>query len=314
MNKKETGNQILQEAKVLAEMMKSQMKDKVLESLAPQVKSLIDTHLEEAEDSYSDEDESLDETIDLNALLQEAEMEGSSEDETEDSQEDASQDGEGMEGDEDEEGGEHEDSLGQSNEKLSDMTASEFLNMFKQALGDLLGDEASTQDSTELPTDGGMEGGLDEEDDEMLEAILNEIKSKDSKGEDKEKETLMKENKQLREALAIYKQAIKESQLGQAQTKFLNKLMLEGKVDKTNVLKVSQKFEEMSSVDEMERAYKLLSESVSPKTPVQTKRPITQIKESLKNTNPAPTTQVLKEGMNGSKDSDFKARILKNLK
>lgn len=312
MNKKETGQQILQDAKALAEMMKSQMKDKVLESLAPQVKSLIDTHLEEAEDSYSDEGESLDETIDLNALLQEAEMEDGSEDEAEDSQEDASQDGEGMEGDD--QGGETEDSLGQGDEKISDMTKGDLLGIIKQALGDLLGDEASTQDSTELPVDGGMEGGLDEEDDEMLEAILNEIKSKDSKGEDKEKEALMKENKQLREALAIYKQTIKESQLGQAQTKFLNKLMLEGKVDKTNVLKVSQKFEEMESVDEMERAYKLISESVLPKTPVQTKRPITQIKESLKNTNPAPTTQVLKEGMNGSKDSDFKARILKNLK
>ena len=308
MNKKETASKILQEAKINADIVKAKQLEMVMENLAPQVKSLIDAKLEEAESTYEDQDENLDETIDLNAFLQEAEMEdGESEDD---------ESGEGQEGEDDEsgEGQEGDDmQMGGDDKKISDMTKDEFSEFFKQIVQSELGDEAPTQDQTELTPDMTGDGELDEDSD-LLEVVLNEIKRKDS--EDSEKEKLMKENKALREAVEIYKQTLNESRLGQAHVTCLNKLIMEGKVDKTNVLKISKQFDEMTSVEEIERAYGILSESLSNKKIVQPKRPVTQITESLKNSNPAPTQKtVLKEGV-GDSDAplDFKERILKNLR
>jgi len=298
MLKKETASDIILEAKAIRKQIEKQLKENVQEQFAPSIKAMVDAKLQEtAEAGYGedDEDENMEEAFDINSLLEtsdedasEAPVEASDElndEPTEETGEDVS---------------------------IANMTKEDLIAVFKDVIEDYLGDKAGTEDSTELPDMGSEDDGeLDEEDNLTLESILSELSESDDKDKD-DVEKLKQENLQLQEAIKILKQSINESSLGNAHLKFVSKLSREGNLAQEQIVKISESFDKMKSVSEMERAYNLLKESFVAKKVTKTANNKQAIKEGiLKNTFGQPAQ---KSKLNESAGVDqFQAKINKIL-
>lgn len=303
MSKKDEKFDVIVDAKNISNMMRKQLEESVKESFAPTFKAIVDAKLQEAEDNYDDNEEDDDETMQeiFDFGLNEEEEEGSEEESPE------HEAGETPE----EEAGEHESG---EDTPISQLTKGDLQAMITDVVSSLLGDEAGTQDDSEMPdlgSEDGSEDGLDE--DAMLETILQEIgvQTPSTQAPNAELTALRHENAQLKEAIKVLKQSLNESLITFAHSKYVNKLAVEKQLSKEQIIKISESFDSMKSVDEIKRAYTLLSESyskkVEPKKSTSTK---TAIKEGIfKNTNPAPKT-IIKES---TAIDPFKQQINKNL-
>lgn len=304
MSKKDEKLDVILEAKNIQTMMRKKFEDSLTEQLAPTIKSMVDAKLQEAEDSYDDtedEDESMQEIFDFG--LNEEESEEETEDETSETEE----------APETEMGGEESG----DDTPISQLTKADLQAMITDVVSSLLGDEAGTEDSSEMPDMGGdsSEDGLDE--DAMLETILQEIgiQTPTAETSNAELQSLKQENAQLKEAIKILKQSLNESLLTATHIKYLNKLTSEVKLPQEQVIKISESFDSMKSVEEITRAYSLLAESYKNKKEKVEPKKInskTAIKEGIfRNTNPAPKTQsILKES---NQMDSFALKIKKNL-
>jgi hypothetical protein len=306
MSKKDEKLDVILEAKNIQTMMRKKFEDSLTEQLAPTIKSMVDAKLQEAEDSYDDtedEDESMQEIFDF----------GLNEEESEEETEDETSETETEEAPETEMGGEESG----DDTPISQLTKADLQAMITDVVSSLLGDEAGTEDSSEMPDMGGdsSEDGLDE--DAMLETILQEIgiQTQTAETSNAELQSLKQENAQLKEAIKILKQSLNESLLTATHIKYLNKLTSEVKLPQEQVIKISESFDSMKSVEEITRAYSLLAESYKNKKEKVEPKKInskTAIKEGIfRNTNPAPKTQsILKES---NQMDSFALKIKKNL-
>lgn len=306
MSKKDEKLDVILEAKNIQTMMRKKFEDSLTEQLAPTIKSMVDAKLQEAEDSYDDtedEDESMQEIFDFG--LNEEESDEETEDETSETETEEAPETEMGE----EESGD--------DTPISQLTKADLQAMITDVVSSLLGDEAGTEDSSEMPDMGGdsSEDGLDE--DAMLETILQEIgiQAPTAATSNAELQSLKQENAQLKEAIKILKQSLNESLLTATHIKYLNKLTSEVKLPQEQVIKISESFDSMKSVEEITRAYSLLAESYKNKKEKVEPKKInskTAIKEGIfRNTNPAPKTQsILKES---NQMDSFALKIKKNL-